>query len=75
MEKIEHKASSLNQYPERGRAVRELLNTGISIYRELIIRPWHLLYHIEGKNIYVMAVLDSRRNIQDFLLQRLIKPE
>jgi toxin ParE1/3/4 len=73
LKKIEYRANSLNQYPNRGRFVPELLTIGISTYRELVIRPWRLLYRIDGKHVYVIALLDSRRNLADILLERLIR--
>ena len=75
LEKIEHRAKSLNQYPERGRIVPELLAIGISNYRELVVRPWRLLYSIDRKYVYVIAILDSRRNLEDILLERLTRTE
>ena len=68
---IKQKASGLNTFPERGRIVPELQDQGILQYRELIISPWRLLYRISEKNVFVLSVLDSRRNIEDILLKRL----
>ena len=68
---IKQKASGLNTFPERGRIVPELQDQGILQYRELIIPPWRLLYRISEKNVFVLSVLDSRRNIEDILLKRL----
>jgi plasmid stabilization system protein ParE len=73
LEKIRDKASTLYAFPERGRVVPELQSNGIFIYRELIISPWRLLYRIADRNVYVTAVLDSRRNVEEILLQRLIQ--
>jgi toxin ParE1/3/4 len=69
--KIKQKASSLNTFPERGRIVPELRDQGILQYRELVISPWRILYRISEKNVFVLSVLDSRRNIEDILLRRL----
>ena len=68
---IKQKGSGLNTFPERGRIVPELQDQGILQYRELIIPPWRLLYRISEKNVFVLSVLDSRRNIEDILLKRL----
>ncbi|NTW70240.1 MAG: type II toxin-antitoxin system RelE/ParE family toxin [Chlorobiaceae bacterium] len=73
LEKIRVKAASLFISPERGRIVPELHSNGIFIYRELIISPWRLLYRISESNVYVMALLDSRRNVEDILLNRLVQ--
>jgi addiction module RelE/StbE family toxin len=68
---IKRKASSLYTFPERGRVVPELRDQGILQYRELIIPPWRILYRISENSVYVLSVLDSRRNIEDILLERL----
>ncbi len=68
---IKKRASSLYPFPERGRIVPELRDQGILQYRELIISPWRILYRISENNVYVLSVLDSRRNIEDILLKRL----
>lgn len=71
-EKIKEKALGLNQFPERGRIVPELKDQGISLYRELIVTPWRIIYRITDKTIYVLSVLDSRQNVEDILLKRFI---
>ena len=68
---IKQKASMLFTFPERGRIVPELRDQGISQYREMIIPPWRILYRISENRVYVLSVLDSRRNIEDILLKRL----
>jgi plasmid stabilization system protein ParE len=72
-EKIKEKASSLTQFPERGRIVPELQAQGIFLYRELIVAPWRIIYRISDKKIFVLSVLDSRQNAEDILLIRLVK--
>ncbi|MDH7512470.1 MAG: type II toxin-antitoxin system RelE/ParE family toxin [Clostridiales bacterium] len=72
---IQTKASNLKIYPERGRIVRELQEQGIIQYRELIISPWRIIYRISEKKVYVLSVLDSRRNVEDILLGRFINPK
>jgi len=69
--RIKQKASSLYTFPERGRIAPELRDQGILQYRELVISPLRILYKISEKSVLVLAVLDSRRNIEDILLGRL----
>ena len=69
---INRKASNLYTLPERGRIVPELQDQGITQYRELIVSPWRIIYRISERNVYVLSVLDSRRNVEDILLKRLI---
>jgi toxin ParE1/3/4 len=71
--KIRQKASSLYPFPERGRIVPELQGQGIHIYRELIIAPWRIVYRISEGTVFVLSVIDSRQNVEDILLNRLIK--
>lgn len=72
-DKLRAAATALDQFPERGRVVPELQQQGVFLYRELVIAPWRLIYRIEQENVYVLAVIDSRRNVEDILLQRLIE--
>lgn len=70
--KIRKQASDLYTLPERGRIVSELYDQGILHYRELIIAPWRLIYRISEQEVYVLSVIDSRRNVEDVLLKRFI---
>lgn len=69
---IKKHASALAAFPERGRIVPELQEQGITRYHELIVGPWRIIYKISEKRVYVLSVLDSRRNVEDILFQRLV---
>ena len=71
--KIRQKVSSLYVFPERGRIVPELQGQGIHIYRELIVAPWRIIYRISDGTVFVLSVINSRQNIEDILLNRLLK--
>ena len=68
--KIKEKAKKLSTFPGQGRIIPELSRQNIIKYRELIVSPWRIMYKIEGNIVYVMAVIDGRRNIEDILLKR-----
>jgi len=72
-EQIKEKAQSSNFFPLRGRIVPELLKEGITIYRELIVQPWRIIYKIENETVYIMAIFDSRQNVEELLLQKLLR--
>ncbi len=72
LKNVKQSASNLYTLPERGRIVPELQEQGILQYRELIIPPWRLIYRIDERKIYVLSVIDSRRNVEDVLLSRLV---
>ncbi|MCB4784264.1 MAG: type II toxin-antitoxin system RelE/ParE family toxin [Sulfurovum sp.] len=70
---IKEKVQSSNFFPLRGGVVPELLKEGITIYRELIAQPWRIMYKIENDTVYIMAIFDSRQNIEELLLQKLLR--
>ncbi|NNN05054.1 MAG: type II toxin-antitoxin system RelE/ParE family toxin [Elusimicrobia bacterium] len=72
--RIEQSASRLIRLPKRGRVVPELKAHGVAIYRELVCRPWRIIYRIEGGRVQITAVIDSRRNLEDLLLERFLAP-
>lgn len=69
---IKKRAESLSAFPDRGRIVPELQDQGIMLYHELIIGPWRIMYRVSDNIVYVLSVLDSRQNVEDILLKRLI---
>ena len=72
LKKIKQKATNLYTLPERGRIVPELQDQGVLQYRELVIPPWRLIYRTSERKIFVLSVIDSRQNVEDILLKRLI---
>jgi toxin ParE1/3/4 len=72
LQRIKTNVSTLDALPLRGRIVPELLQQGVLQYRELIISRWRIIYRVSGSSVYVLAVIDSRKNIEDVLLYRLI---
>jgi len=73
LERLENKVNSLNKMPERGRYVPELLDKNIREYKELIENPWRIFYKIDGNEVFVLAIIDGRRNIEDILIEKLIR--
>jgi plasmid stabilization system protein ParE len=71
--RIREKVLTLHFEPERGRVVPELATQGITRFRELIVSPWRVLYQIDAKTVFVVLVVDSRRNLEDVLFRRLLR--
>lgn len=67
------KADSLRTLPERGRVVPELRTIGVLQYREVFHKPWRMVYKILDREVWIMAVLDGRRNLVDLLFERLTR--
>lgn len=72
-QKIRKKAISSNFFPLKGRVVPELQNEGITSYREVIVSAWRIIYKVGNNTVYIMAILDSRQNIEELLLQKLLR--
>ncbi len=70
--RIRDRVRTLGSHALRGRLVPELRDAG-GQYRELIERPWRVVYRIEPERIFIVAVLDARRDLQTLLLERLIR--
>ena len=73
LEQIESRCAALKQLPERGRVVPELAAFGIHTYRELLLALWRVVYRVSGTTVLILAVVDGRRNLEDVLLDRLIR--
>lgn len=73
LEKIKTSALKLAALPQRGRIVPELLQQGILLYRELVVPPWRIIYRISDSVVFVLSVIDSRQNVEDILLDRLVR--
>ena len=72
MNKFRTRTAKLRHSPMQGRVVPELLSQGISQYREVVVSPWRVIYRVEGRQVLVVSVIDSRRNLEDILLGRLL---
>lgn len=72
LKNIKKHVDDLYFYPEKFRIVPELYKQGITQYREVIVAPWRALYRVSDKKVVILALFDSRQNIEDVLLSRLI---
>jgi len=71
--RLSAKARSLETSPHRGRIVPELLRFGMRTWRELVVRPYRLVYRVTGETVFVLALFDGRRELEDVLLERLVR--
>ena len=72
---VERRAASLATSPQRGRVVPELAFLSIRSHRELVLRPYRLIYESGDGTVRVLAVFDGRRDAQDLLLDRSIRDD
>ena len=73
LDKLKGRAGTLESAPSRGRVVPELAHFGLRSWRELIVKPYRIIYRIDESPVNVLAVLDGRRELEDLLLERLIR--
>jgi len=71
--KIKNRMTLLSDNPEQGRLLPELQSLRIKKYREIVITPWRVIYKIERNIIYILLVIDGRRNLEDLLLDKLLR--
>ncbi|MCM2250174.1 MAG: type II toxin-antitoxin system RelE/ParE family toxin [Geothrix sp.] len=71
LDKLEALTGTLNQAPERGSFPKELANLGIQEYRQVIHKPYRIIYRIMGGRVVVYLVADGRRDMATLLAQRL----
>jgi toxin ParE1/3/4 len=72
--RLRRRAGTLATVPARGRVVPELAFFGISVLREVVERPYRIVYRITGGTVAVLGVFDGRRELEDVLLERLTAP-
>ncbi len=71
LDQIENAFQSLAQLPERGAYPMELKAVGIRQFREIFFKPYRIIYQVMGKTVYVMLIVDGRRDLQTLLQRRL----
>ncbi|MDX8125763.1 type II toxin-antitoxin system RelE/ParE family toxin [Methylomonas sp. OY6] len=69
---LETAVNSLADLNERGTVPKELLGLGIRQYRQIIVKPYRIIYQRMPEQVVVHAILDGRSDMQTLLTQRLI---
>ena len=72
LDAILKKVESLERFPERGAVPKELAALGIRAFRQILHRPYRLVYQVLGKRVFVMLIADGRRDMQALLSRRLL---
>jgi toxin ParE1/3/4 len=75
LDKMELAVKNLETFPKRKRIVPELEKHGYVVYREIIVDYWRIMYKIENDIVYIMLVIDGRRNVEDIILKKIITRE
>lgn len=72
LKQIEKTFSRLSESPERGVYPEELLKLGLREYREIFFKPYRIIYRVMDKSVYVLLIVDGRRDMQSLLQRRLL---
>jgi toxin ParE1/3/4 len=70
--KINSQIEKLKDMPGIGKAVQILKDIGVNNYRQIVQDNWIIYYRVEGRNIYIVSVIDGRRNLEEILYKKII---
>ncbi len=72
-ENLRRRVAGLRRFPRRCRYVPELKAIGLSEFRESIYPPYRLFFRLDGEQVVLLGVLDSRRDLEALLIQRALE--
>ena len=70
LDNIESLLDSLIEQPDRGSFPNELSALGIKEYRQILFKPYRLIYSTTPDQVLVFCILDGRRDIRSVLERR-----
>ncbi len=73
IDSLEAAVNNLAEFPDRGSIPKELLSLGIRQYRQVIEKPYRIIYETFADKVVVHAILDGRRDMQTLLMQRILR--
>jgi len=72
LSRILQAANSLMGEPTRGTPPRELRALGDQEFRQLLFKPYRLIYRVVGEQVIIYVITDGRRDMQSLLARRLL---
>ncbi|MCA0389002.1 MAG: type II toxin-antitoxin system RelE/ParE family toxin [Bacteroidetes bacterium] len=63
---------TLQSFPSRGHLLHELQFLSAGGYLEIHFKHFRIIYETVENTVYIHAVLDGRRNIQELLIERIL---
>lgn len=73
LDKLEQLILTLDETPERGHYPPELSRQGIKEFREVIFKPYRVIYEVAGNKAIVHLCVDGRRDMKTLLERRLFR--
>jgi toxin ParE1/3/4 len=69
---IRKACESLSQIPERGHVPPELARADNYEYRQIIVKPYRIIYQVVESCVFLFGIIHGRRNVDEVLRQRLL---
>jgi toxin ParE1/3/4 len=66
-------ADSIAEFPYRGSRPHELPSGMEAEYRQVLFKPYRVIYEVRQTEVIIHVIADGRRNLQSLLLRRLTK--
>ena len=66
---------SLEAFSLRGHCPPELERVGIRDFKEILFKPYRIIYQAAASDVFIYCILDGRRQLTDILQERLLRPE
>ncbi len=73
LDDIEQTIGKLETMPLRGHYPPELERVGVLEFREILFKPYRIIYQVIKSSVYVHCILDGRRDLQELLQKRLLR--
>lgn len=70
--KIKGRAELLQSNSQQGRIVPEMKSFGDK-YREIIVKPWRIIYTTENRLVNILLIIDGRRDLEEDLYEIIVK--
>lgn len=68
--KLKKRILGLDELADRGRIAPELKRIKVMEYKEIIYNPYRIIYKVENETVFIIAVFDGRREIDDIIFRR-----
>lgn len=72
--RIRRTVALIQSHPQAGKVPPELARLGITRYRQVLSGRNRLIYEVRDGVAYIHLVCDTRRDLQDLLMRRLVSP-
>lgn len=72
LDRLMETVESLAKFPERGSYPKELVALGIKEYRQVLFKPYRVIYRVVERQVIVYLIVDGRRDMQSMLTHRLL---